>query len=179
MKYLKTYELFDNEDLKSQFEIPYLRGEMSPEEINKWKNLKDGLLDTELNRIVNDVPWLVELKYRRSGSVLSIGFDNHIVYGKSKDGKEESVFYYFLIEIVKFRDEYSLNVYAKCHGNGQQIYSESIIKKSMPYKEMISQLKRPVFNLLIDFNNYIEKMFGESNFSIKDKDTLVFNPLHN
>lgn len=178
MRYLKTYELFDTKDLKSQFEIPYLKGDLDPSEISKWKNLKDEL-DTELNRIVNDVPWLVELKYRRSGSVLSIGFDNHIIYDKSEDGREESVFYYFLIEIVKFRDEYSLNVYAKCHGNGQQIYSESIIKKAMPYSEMISQLKRPTFNLLIDFNNFIENCFGESHFSIKDKNTLVINPLHN
>lgn len=178
MRYLKTYELFDNEELKSQFEIPYLRGEMDPNEINKWKNLKDRL-DPELNQIINDVPWLVELKYRRSGSVLSIGFDNHIVYGQHEDGKEEGVFYYFLIEIVRFRDEYALNVYAKCYGNGRQIYTESLIKKSMPYSEMINQLKRPTFNLLIDFNNFIESYFGESHFSIKDKETLVFNPLHN
>ena len=82
MRYLKTYELFDTEDLKAQFEIPYLKGELDPSEISKWANLKDEL-DPELNRIVNDVPWLVELKYRRSGSVISIGFDNHIVYGKS------------------------------------------------------------------------------------------------
>ena len=175
MKYLKTYELFDNEDLKSQFEIPYLRGELSPEEISKWKSLKNEM-DPELNQIVNEVPWLIELKYRRSGSVLSIGFDNHITYGKAEDGREESVFYYFLIEIVRFRDEYSLNVYAKCHGNGQQIYNESMIKKAMPFNEMISLLRRPVFNMLVDFNNFIENYFGESNFSVKDKNTVVFNP---
>lgn len=176
MKYLKYInELFDSEELKSQFEIPYLRGELSPEEISKWKPLENEL-DGELNQIINEVPWLIEMKYRRSGSILSIGFDNHIVYGQHEDGKEESVFYYFLIEIVKFRDEYSLNVYAKCHGNGQQIYNESMIKKAMPYKEMISNLKRPAFNMLVDFNNFIKSYFGESHFSVKDKNTIVFNP---
>lgn len=175
MRYLKRInELFDDEELKSQFEIPYLKGELVGGG-SKWRSLKSDL-DPDLTRIITDVPWLAELKYRRSGSVLSIGFNDIIIYGKSEDGREESVYYHFLIEIVRFRDEYALNVYARCYGNGHQIYSESIIKKSMPYTEMISLLKRPVLNLLIDFNNYIERMFGKSNFSVKDKNKIIFNP---
>lgn len=39
MKNIKRInELFDDEDLKSQFEIPYLKGEMG-DEINKWKKV--------------------------------------------------------------------------------------------------------------------------------------------
>lgn len=170
MKYLKTYELFDNEDLKSQFEIPHLQGKFDIEEIEKWKPMKNDL-DPELTQIINEVPWLIEFKYRRSGSVLSLGFENTIKYDE-----DNQVFYYFLIEIVKFQDTYGLHVYAKCHGNGQQIYNESLIKKAMPYNEMLSQLKRPVFNMAVDFSNFIEKMFKESNLSFKDKEQIIFNP---
>jgi hypothetical protein len=175
MKYIKTYELFDNEELKSQFEIPYLKGDLNPGDISKWKPVGSDL-DPDLNRFVNEVPWLIEMSYRRSGNVLSVGFDNHINYGKNKDGKDESVFYYFLVEIVKFREEYSLNVYSRCQGNGHQIYNESMIRKSMPYKEVVSLLRLRVFDMLVKFNNFIRDYFGQSHFSISDKDKVVFNP---
>lgn len=170
MKYLKTYELFDSEDLKSYFEIPYLKGDFDPTEIDKWAPVKNEM-DSQAIQLVNEVPWIMGLKYRRSGNILALGFENTIKYDENNQ-----VFYYFLIEIVSFGDEYSVNVYAKCIGNNKQIYNESMIKKAMPYKEMISLLRKNVFSMAVDFNNFIERMFKESNLSFKDKDQIIFNP---
>ena len=179
MKHLKTInELFDTEDLKSRYEIPYLTGEMSPSSIKKWIPVKTPTelgLDKLLIRLLENCPFLVELKYRRNGRILELGFSDTINY----DPKNQ-VFYHFSMEIVEYvNGAYGLNVYAKCIGNGKTIYNESMIKRVDNFGDLVNLIKRPTFNMLIEFNNYLSKIFDKSHFSITDKGVVMFNPKMN
>jgi len=171
MKYIKKLnELFDNEELKAQFEIPYLKGEI-PLDGESMIGRSDRLLAS----LVNACPYLAELGFRKSGNILSIGFSDT----KSFNDKDK-LFYYFNIELVEYSDDrYTLNVYAKCIGNGHTVYDESLIKRSMGFIEVCSQINRPVLNILIDFNNWLEKTIDVSHFSIKTKDVSIVNPKMN
>jgi hypothetical protein len=54
MRIKKINELFDDSDLKSRFEIPYLKGDLGKEVLSKWHNIninKDGFND--LLKLIN------------------------------------------------------------------------------------------------------------------------------
>jgi hypothetical protein len=66
-------------------------------------------------------------------------------------------------------------MYAKCFGNGHKIYDESVIKKDLDFNKVCSIMNSIVFMKLVDFNNYIERTFGQSHFNIKDRNNIVVN----
>lgn len=172
MKHLKKInELFDDENLKSKFEIPFLKGEMSPDKLAKGKDLLK-VNDPLLLSLVRACPFLMELGYRRVGKTLSFGFDDTKVYSE-----EDQVFYYFFIEITEFGEgKYNLISQARCVGNDQVIYNESEKFQSVSIIELYSKIKGPVFRLLVDFDNWLEEMFDEDYFSLKDRDIVIFDP---
>lgn len=61
MSIKRIYEFFDDDDLRSQFEIPHLRGEMG-DEVNTWKTFSKPVGDetptTFFNKIVFKYPVL-------------------------------------------------------------------------------------------------------------------------
>jgi hypothetical protein len=54
MRIKGVYEFFDDDDLKSQFEIPHLRGEMG-DEISKWKTFAEPLGDETPKSFLNKI----------------------------------------------------------------------------------------------------------------------------
>ena len=170
MKYLKIFELFDTEELKTKYEIPYLSGEMSPKAIGKeWQVAKHGTHknDQLLNSLLYDNLYLFELLYKRSGRILEFGFSD------VEDIKDDQVFYYFMIEIVESaKDSYILNVYAKTFVNTEQTYFETLSKRGINYDTLSSSIKNEVFDELVKYSNYLKDSFGLNKFSGKKS----FNP---
>ena len=173
MKYLKTInELFDSEDLKAKYEIPYLQGEFSPMNISKSGNLIGTLENPLLTNLTRNCPFLIELGWRKNGKILQLGYDGG---GEFEDGGE--VFYYFMMEITEFGpDKFNFNVYAKSIERGEVVYDKSLKKGSLTFIQLVNEIKRPALNILIDFDNWTEERYGEDNFSIDDKNISIFNP---
>ncbi len=175
MKHLKRInELFDDEFQKDLHEIPYLRGEITPQSLSSGENiLQKG--DRTLNQLVHSCPWIVELGYRRSGSILSIGFSDTI-----RHTAKDEVFFYLNIEIVEFTNNiYNINFSAKAIGNGRDIYNESIRKQQLNVNDLIEFMNKTCYPLVVDFNNYLTKMFSKSPVSYTNKFIRPFNPKHN
>jgi hypothetical protein len=175
MKYLKRInELFDTEELRDQNEIPYLRGEISPKKLVSGENLI-GKDDKLLVKLIESCPWIVELKYVRSGSILAIGFHETINHSPT-----DNVFYYLNIEIVEFTNKtYNINFNAKVMGNGREIYNESIRKGQLDINDVTTFLNKNCYPLVVDFNNYLSRMFSQQPVSYTNKRIRPFNIQHN
>jgi hypothetical protein len=175
MKYLKRInELFDDEFQKNLHEIPYLKGEITPQKISSGQNLL-GMSDRMLNQLCHSCPWIIELGYRRSGSILSVGFSNSL-----RHSAKDEVFYFLNIEIVDYgRDLYNLNFTSKVIGNGREIYNDSIKNSQMDLNQLINYLNKIIYPMVVDFNNYLSKMFDEKPVSYTDKKVRPFNPKFN
>lgn len=170
MKYLKRInEIFDSEELKDQFEIPYLKGDLDPSKVLKWEKVKDDSDNKLLNSIVRACPFVADLSYRKGTNSLELGFKDTI-HG------DNQVFYYFLIEIIDYSNFYNMNMYATSIVNGRKTYNESLIKGRLSFIDLCDILNDKVFKELVDFNNYLEDNFDRSHFFIKNKKNIVFNP---
>jgi hypothetical protein len=159
MKYLKKInELFDTEDLKAKHEIPYLTGVLNGSEVLKWEKIitKNNFLFT----LVESCPFLTELGVNISGNIINIGFQNFKKYNE-----KDEVFYYFNIEIIKYVDSYGLNVNYVCYSNKQKIKEGNIRDINLDFIKLTKILNSKVFDELIEFNKFIEKMFGFKHFS--------------
>lgn len=167
MKYLKSInELFDDVDIKSKMEIPYLRGDIDFKKLVSDKSLmKDG--DTLLSKLSMNCPYVAHLFFRRiSNNLIDIGFNKELSYGQGND-----VQMYFVIEIMEHATtkSYICNVYAKCIGNGKVLYNESIHKPIMPYDVLVRCMNNEVLNLLIDFNKFTDRTFNFRGFPYMDR----------
>ena len=175
MKYLKRInELFDDEFQKDLHEIPYLKGEITPQSLTSGEDiLQKG--DKLLNQLAHSCPWIIELGFRRSGSILSIGFSDTL-----RHTAKDEVFYYLNIEIVEFgKSIHNVNFTSKVYGNGVEIYNENIKKSQLTIPQLIDFLNKTCYPLVVDFNNYLEKMFSEKPVSYTDKKIRPFNPKFN
>ncbi len=164
MKYLKTInELFDDPDVKSKFEIPYLKGDLDPKNISK-NIVKDG--DNLLGRLSMNCPYIGHLSYKRlSNSLLNIGFQTEV----NLDG-----IIYFVIEIMEHAStkKYICNSYAKCVIDGKTVYDKKVNKPLMGYNELVSLLNNEVLDMLIDFNNFTNDNYKIKEFPFTDRNYM-------
>lgn len=170
MRYLKSInELFDDVDIKSRMEIPFLRGDIDFKKIVSDKNLlKEG--DQLLGKLAMNCPYVGHLSYRRiSNNLIDIGFNKNLNFGENND-----VSLYFIIEIMEHAStkSYLCNVYAKCVGNGKVLYNESINRSIMPYSELVRCMNNEVLNLLIDFNKFTNHTFNYKGFPYLDRNYM-------
>lgn len=176
MKYLKTMnELFDSDELKDQMEIPMLQGKIPFKDIVKDKNIIKQA-DPLLANLTMSCPFLGNLKYRRVGNILSIGFDERLNFGEGND-----VSLHFYIEICEHQTtkRYICNIYAKCVGNGQTLYDERVNKPIMTFESLRELLNRDALNLLIDFTRYTEKVFNYKFFPFTKREDVHRNLMFN
>jgi hypothetical protein len=166
MKYLKTInELFDDSDMKSKFEIPYLQGDIDFKNIASNKSLvKDG--DNLLGRLSMNCPYIGHLSYKRlSSSLLNIGFQTEI----NLDG-----IIYFVIEIMEHASskKYLCNSYAKCVIEGKTLYDKKINKSLMGYNELVTLLNNEVLDMLVDFNKFTNDNYKVKEFPFTDRNYM-------
>jgi len=170
MKYLKSInELFDDVDIKSKMEIPYLRGDIDFKKIVSNKSLiREG--DQLLGKLAMNCPYIGHLGYRRiSKNLIDLGYNANLNFGEGND-----VNLYFIIEIMEHATtkSYICNVYAKCVGNNRTLYSESINRSIMPYNELVRCMNGEILNLLIDFNKFTSHTFNYKGFPYLDRNYM-------
>lgn len=102
MRKIKTLlEFFDTEDLKSQYEIPYLQGEM-PREISKFKNFKQGEDERFVDALRFQFPVLNLFHYSRTNKG---EFILHFLYATSNE-PVDGVDYYASLTITHLKNQY-------------------------------------------------------------------------
>ena len=103
MRKIKTLlEFFDDEDLKSEYEIPYLQGEM-PGEIRKFKNSFDQSEDERLiDAIRFQFPVLNLFNYNLSNKGQ---YNMHFFYATSEEPVDD-IDYYASLTFTYFNDIY-------------------------------------------------------------------------
>lgn len=170
MKYLKTInELFDDAEIKSQLEIPFLKGEIQFRNLVKDKNIvKEG--DTLLAKLLINCPYISKLGFTRlNRSILNIGFKKNLNFGEGND-----VLMYFVIEIMESipTKNYICNVYAKCVGNNKDLYEEKANKGIMSYDNLVEFINGKSLNILIDFTKFTDHTFKYSGVPYKSRNYM-------
>jgi hypothetical protein len=171
MRHIKRInELFDDFDIKSQMEIPYLRGDLSPDKL--IKNLPVNTTDPLFDNIILNCPFVKFLMYGRpNSSLLNIGYQKTIQFDAANN-----VIIYYIIEIMENKSSKTVicNVRASCFGNGQKLYYEEINKPFMSYEKLFSFLNSEALDLLIDFTKYTEKMFNFKQMPYPHRDYMKY-----
>jgi hypothetical protein len=165
MKHIKKInELFDDSDIKSKYEIPYLQGEFDLNYIvNNKSFIKNG--DNLLSKLSINCPYIGKLGFNRlSKNLLNIGFNKNL----------ENVFLYFVIEIVDhdFSKSYLCNCYAKCIKNGESIYDEKISKSLINYNDLVDLMNGKILDILIDFTKFSDKNFNYKGFPYTNREYM-------
>lgn len=171
MRHIKRInELFDDPEIKSQLEVPYLQGSIPCKEIIKDKSIIRGG-DNLLGKLLMNCPYIGHLEYKRiSGNLLNIGFHKNLNFGEGND-----VLVYFVIEIMELAssERYLCNSYAKCVGNGKNLYNEQINKGIMTYDNLVKIMNGEVLNLLVNFTKFTDHTFNFKGFPYKDRNYMA------
>ena len=102
MRKIKTLlEFFDTEDLKSQYEIPYLQGEM-PREISKFKNFNQGEDERLVDAMRFQFPVLNMFHYNVSNKG---EYNLHFLYATSEE-PVDGVDYYASLTLTYLKNQY-------------------------------------------------------------------------
>lgn len=173
MKHIKRInELFDSEEIKSKFEVPYLKGEMPLKYYTKSAKLEQE--DPLLGYIIQHAPFLVKLYYTRSGNLLTIGFHKHFKSEKS----ESSVL--FSLEIRENKDKTCIaNVYSTVYTDGKIGYKNDINKGVMSHKDLVRFIRGEFLDSLIEICKLTKQEFDWSILSSFDKNALLQNKFLN
>ena len=142
-----------------------LQGNVPFKEIVKDKNMikrKDLLL----SKLLMNCLYITGLKYNRQGNLLSLGFDEHLNFGEGND-----VYLYFVMEILEHPSTktYVCNTYAKCIGNGQDLFNEKLNKPIMPYNKLVEFINKESLDLLIEFTKFTERTFDFKSFPFTNR----------
>ncbi len=136
-------ELFDSPDMKMSLEIPYLKGELKP---LKWSKIKGySKADKLVIRLMNECEYIGELNYASEESPFKL------VIGK----KDED--YSFMITITENNELYNLDVSAKLYVESYKVYKENYTKNRLNFRDLVSEIRKPVFDVLVRFNEFLEE----------------------
>ena len=163
MRYIKSInEFFDSDEIKSQVEIPFLKGEISFSDMIKDDNLLPNGDKLPHNLLIN-CPFVGFLNYEKTNNNLTnFGFQENL----------DNTMIYFLIEIMSHSDKYICNVYAKCFVDGRSVYDKKINKNIMDYEHLVKFLNGEALNLLIDFTKFTDESFNFKKFPYKDRNYM-------
>lgn len=165
MKYIKRInEWFDSEEMKSNFEKEYLKGELGDEIINKWTIKK--LNDPFIYELYMNCPFIHNLKINKSGRFLHIGY--------SGDDTDKNSFYYFVAEIVDFDDVYQLKVISRDITNDKKVIDESFIKGNLKKEDLFKLMNGRVKTELNKFLSHVK-----SKYDVEIPQTAYINPAFN
>ena len=170
MKHIKRInELFDTPELKGQFEIPYIKGEIPLRDYVKNAKLRQG--DSLLGNILSNAPFVMPLQYTRKDNILALGFHKHI-----KDEKGDSAIL-FSLEIRENRDKTCIaNLYSTIYKDGKIGYKNSINKGVMTYNQLMIFIRSEFLDALIEINKISKAEFNWSILNTFDKNQLRSNP---
>lgn len=169
MRYLKRIdELFDTPELKGMFEVPYMKGEMPLDYY--VKNAKMGTSDPLLNNILYTAPFIMPLKYKRSGNLLSLGFDKDFKFN------DRDAYVLFVLEIREVSDKkYLVNLTSKIHKNGSVGYNNSFNKSNLTLSELMVFLRTEFLDAFIEICTLTKSEFDWSILKTLDKSKLRSN----
>ena len=168
MKIKKFNELFDSSDLKSKFEIPYLKGDLK-RDIPNWKNANSE--NKFADRIAYHCPFLIKMGYRSDGNLISFGFSHDIKFGVS-----DFVFIYFSIQIRTVGDEtYICHVFARATRKGRELYNRSHESDKMNFEELSNYIEDIGYNTLTEFNSWTLDNFDYSGTNHLGPEDMVKN----
>jgi hypothetical protein len=109
---------------------------------------------------------------RDNNKTLRLGFSG------TKDDKY--TFYYFDINITEdVKKIFSLKVVAKCIEDDNITYEQGYEDNKLNYNELINKIKREVFTLLVNYNNWLKQQHSVSHFSISNPNIVIFDPTNN
>jgi hypothetical protein len=165
--------MFDNSDLRDKYEIDKLKGKF--DNILNWKPLKHDV--SPLARLMKlECPFLNDLKCVDNGKTVTFLF-NSIDKGYNEDEK----FYYFIIEINYTHIEGLFDIkYSYRLSKDDKIITSKVVREIDVDTELLSFfIRNDIYHELIDFNNLVTDIIGDSNFYIKDKKYLIYNPIFN
>lgn len=108
----KFFEFFDDEDLKSKFEIPYLKGEMGEEISKNFKSLK---LATDRNTRVFTEQVLIEypILEKFNSKVLNESDEEYVVFFASSYKPIQGITFYAQIGFSYIGDTYIITIILK------------------------------------------------------------------
>ena len=147
-------ETFDSEELKTQLETDWIKGDLDKKQVIKWKEFKP--YNKFLEELSMNVPYVDNFGVAIMGNSYIIGKKDLKVFNKN-----DMIAYYLTLDINEFKDKYKLSVYLKCYGNEKKIYSETReYDDYMSKEELYKKLNVNIKPLIENFIEYLKNMFN-------------------
>lgn len=148
MKIKKFNELFDDPELKSNYEIPYLKGQLG-REIPKWDDIQKGR-NIFVEKLGYHCPYINDLGYRQIENITSLGFSKDLKFGGN-----DMAFVYFDIEIRRLgEDRFICQIRARASRKGRELYSRVHESRQVNFKELVEVVDNDGYDIMIEFNNW-------------------------
>ncbi len=145
MKIKKFNELFDNSDLKAEFEIPYIDGSLK-KNITKWDSIGKGR-NLFVEKLTYHCPFLKGMGWQESGNITTFKFD---------DTLNDNTFIYYNIDIsTKSNDTYFYTLVAKAIRSDNVIYSKRYNSGIIDFENLSKSLNKEAFGVLGDFGKWL------------------------
>jgi len=162
--------MFDNKDLKDLFEIEYLNGSLI-DDVKKWNKLKfeNSPLTTSL---LNECTFLQDLEVVDMGYSVGFYFDSI-----DKGYNEDQNFYFMSLKIEKNESGLFSIIYSNLLVQDWEVVDEQKREDlDLDFETLIYYIRTEIFENIVDFSNLVRNKLGDSNFFIRDKSYVVFNP---
>lgn len=148
-------EMFDSEELKTKFEVPYLKGNL----IKSFDKVLGDVPNKFADRVSRACPFVVGMKYNNTPSMFSLGLTKVL----------HNTIMYILIEVMYGN---ICNIYTSVVKENGILYAKNYSKRDISNFDSLTKfINDKGYKALVDLNKFTKSELGESvsnHLSFKD-----------